>query len=377
MIEVSRHEFEPTRHADGRQSPARSIFALSLGLIVMVCVTATASAEPPQTAPGSGATGAAASTSEQKVLDQELQQFAKLPVDKAMDAYGSVLVNLRDAESEYDELRLKTHREFVSRCESEFKKRIPSELSETFKRMTDRSVRHSRLLAILKMQESERTAAQVKDASEERRVWKLRHQFDDDVVQGKISDLANLQKSTAQPIKEKEAKVQALRTKADKLEPKLFPRLSRDQVVILRRFVNVSTRAHDTILDELKAKLDAAAKESSLKEIQCRVPPELEAAFRRTTDRKARDQRRLDLTELHGAERTAAKRKDAAEEQKIREIADAVVAEMKRQEGPMTIKADLDASDVQEKINLQEEKCTSHRARSQRLEDLLNAKDGR
>jgi len=43
----------------------------------------------------------------------------------------------------------------------------------------------------------------------------------------------------------------------------------------------------------------------------------------------------------------------------------------------MTVKADLDTSRIQQQIDWQEEKCASHRARTQKLEDLLNAKDGR
>jgi len=321
MIEVSRDEFEPTRHADGGQSAVPSIVALSLGLIVMVCVTATASAEPPQTAPGSGATGAAAPIPARNALEEELQQFAKLPVDKAMKAYWKGLVEVWQAESEYDRLRLQADQAFTSRCESEFKKRVPGDLAETFKRMTDRSATQARFSAIWKMQEPERAAAVARDAAEEQRVWKLRRQFDDELEHGKIAELAKSKSETAERIKAEDSKIQSLRARAEKFEANLFPRMSRDQVVTMRQFVNPHTRFEEDKLEELKKTLGDTMKESSLKEIQCRMPPELDAAFRRATDRKAREQRRDETRMLHGAERTAAKRKDADEDRKLHEIA--------------------------------------------------------
>ncbi len=175
----------------------------------------------------------------QGALEAELQQFAKLPVDRAMKAYWKGLIEAWDAESEYDRLRLQADQAFTRQCENEFKKRVPVDLADTFKRMTDRAARHARLLTIWKMQEPERAVAEAKDAAEEERVWKLRQQFDDEQEQGKVSELTNSKNETAQRLKAEDSKIQALRARAGKFEGNLFPRMSRDQVATMR---NSSTR---------------------------------------------------------------------------------------------------------------------------------------
>src|ERR1700733_12859732 len=304
----------------------------------------------------------------QGALEAELQQFAKLPVDRAMKAYWKGLIEAWDAESEYDRLRLQADQAFTRQCENEFKKRVPVDLADTFKRMTDRAARHARLLTIWKMQEPERAVAEAKDAAEEERVWKLRQQFDDEQEQGKVSELTNSKNETAQRLKAEDSKIQALRARAGKFEGNLFPRMSRDQVATMRQFVNPNTRLEEDKLAELKKALDATAKRSSLKEVESRMRPELEAAFRRASD---------PALMMNRADGDAAQRKQAEDDGKLRDLAIAIAKETKLHGPPMTMKADIDATDLPNRIAWQEEKCSNRRAISMKLEDVLNAKDGR
>ncbi|HET6327055.1 MAG TPA: hypothetical protein VFG04_20410 [Planctomycetaceae bacterium] len=310
----------------------------------------------------------------QVALEAELQQFANLPVDKAMKAYWKGLIEVWDAESEYDRLRLEADQAFKRQCEDEFKKRVPADLADAFKRMTDRAARHARLLTIWKMQEPERAAAEAKDAAEEERVWKLRQQFDDEQKQGKIPEL--IKNEASQRLKAEDSKIQALRARAGKFEANLFPRMSRDQVVTMRQFVNPNTRLEEDKLAELKKTLNATAMESSLKEVESRMRPELEAAFRRASD-DTLSGRRLETGMMNRADGDAAQRKDAEDDGKLRDLAIAIAKETKLHGLLMTTKADIDATDLPNRIAWQEEKCASRRATSMKLEDLLNAKDGR
>jgi len=309
----------------------------------------------------------------QVALEAELQQFANLPVDKAMKAYWKGLIAVWDAESEYDRLRLEADQAFTRQCENEFKKRVPADLADTFKRMTDRAARHARLLTIWKMQEPERAAAEAKDTAEEERVWKLRQQFDDEQKQGKIPEL--IKNEASQRLKTEDSKIQALRARAGKFEANLFPRMSRDQVVTMRQFVNPNTRLEEDKLAELKKTLNATAMESTLKEIESRMRPELEAAFRRASDDALSG--RLETWMMNRADGDAAQRKDAEDDGKLRDLAIAIAKETKLHGLLMTTKADIDATDLPNRIAWQEEKCASRRATSMKLEDLLNAKDGR
>jgi len=257
---------------------------------------AAAVVEPPQkqraSAPGVPAPDDAASRSSPaaaapSTLEEQLQQFAKMQPDKALQVYFQAITQEDNLESEREPLREKAWQAYNREFESLFRSRIPKDLGDALKRMMDRSVRHKRVLEIAKMQGPERAAALAKDSGEEQRIWKIRRQVLDEVKEGKTPGFANFvdtNKDTGQPLKTLETKLQELQTKVDKFEANLFPRLNHDELAEARRFTYVYMSPDDGRLKELQKTRDEMATASALKEVESRTPPELEDAFRREND---------------------------------------------------------------------------------------------
>jgi hypothetical protein len=383
MFQASRPELtrvlEPARGTCATRSSAST--ARSCALIAIVCAGGVASAEPPQAGPGSRApASASAAPSAPKTVEKELEQFTKLPVDKAVFMYLKLLYEIRDPEAECERLRLQGHREFIARRESEFRKRVPADLAETFKRMTDRSARHARVLAISKMQVPERTAAVAKDSAQEQHVWKLRRQFDEERAKDQIPTLtsaASARTETGQRVREQESKLAALWAKADKMEANLFPRMSREEVTEMRKWPGFSALYEEEELDKLQGKYEAAWKSARAKELQARVPPELEAELAREENRARQRKRADEIRDMDSDAAMAARRKEAEERRKLNELFEAIEGEIKRDCPPLTIKADVDATALEEQYSWQKEKVATHRALSKKIEDLFEAKNGR
>jgi hypothetical protein len=368
----SRSKCSRTDDPAERPSSAWSIVATCFGLL---WVGSIAYAEPPQTAASSAASGSTVSaTAQQKTLEAELQQFAKLPVDKAIVVYRKALREESGAQSAYEPLQEQVHREYVAKYESIFKGSVPQDLKDAFKRMANRDARRGRLVEISQMKEAERGSAVAKDAAEDRRLEKLRQQFDDDLDHDRIPAVLNFvssNKGTARRVQEQEANLHAVQAKVDKFEASLFPRLEHDQVVEVRRFVySELERAKDELQARMKA-IDDICNEAMPKELHSMTPPELDNVLRKNLDPEAATVRRL--VELHSmapSDRKAALRKDAEENRKFEEISKRFDNDLKRRGLPLTVKFDLDAKEALKRKFWQQGKIARLQARFDKLDAL-------
>jgi hypothetical protein len=328
------------------------------------------------TAPGS----APPATAAPQTVDEELQQFAKMPADKALQVYFEALTQEVNIEEEREPLRDKARQAYLKECESVFRSRIPKDLEDVFQRLRDRSVRQKRVLEVAKMPGPERAAALAKDSAEEQRIWKLRRQFDDEVNDHKILGFVNFVNTneTAQPLKTLETKLQQLQTKIDKYEANLFPRLTHDQIAEARRLAYVYMRPDENRLKEFEKTRDEMTTASLLKELEVRAPPELAAAARRWANPDATRKRLQEILELPSSrEQEAAREKDAEEGRKLEKIWDVINEEITWMGAPLAVQIELDAAnDIRKKCAWQKEKCDRHRARSKKLEESLNATFG-
>jgi hypothetical protein len=319
--------------------------------------------------------------SEPKTLGAELDEFAKMPTNRALQVYFQALAQEDKLESEREPLREKAWQAYIGKFESLFRSRIPKDLGDALKRMMDRSVRHKRVLEIAKMKESDRAAALAKDSAEEQRIWKIRGQVLDEIKQGKTPGFANFvdtNQETGTSLKTLETKLQELQTKVDKYEANLFPRLNHDELAEVRRFTYVYMSPDDDRLKELQKTRDEMTAASALKEVQSRTPPELEAAFRRENDSDAALKRAQEIIDLPSPrEQEAARQKDEEDLRKLKELLAIIKEEITRMGLPLSVQADLDAKGIAQKCEWQEEKCSRHHTRSKKLEEYFNASFGR
>jgi hypothetical protein len=338
-------------------------------------------ASPPSPPLEAGAPESPAPTGEApKTPEAELERFAKLPTDKALQVYFQALRQEVDMESEREALRDKARQAYLKEYEALFASRIPKDLEDAFKRMTDRSVRRKRVLEIAKMQGPERAAALAKDSAEERRIWKLRQQFREERHSNEagyagFANFVNTNKESGQRLKTLQSKLQELQTKIDKSEVNLFPRLAHEQIVEARIFVHVDLRVDEDRLEELKKKFDEVSLAAVEKEIESRTPPELEAALRRENDSAVRSKREEEIANLPSSgEREAAQQKDAEEERRMQVSWAVISEEIASMGGPLAVQVlDLVPTDLKYKCECQEKKCARGRARSNKLEEYLNA----
>ncbi len=281
-----------------------------------------------------------------------------------------------DGERIRDKARQAYNREY----ESVFRSRIPKDLETALRRMTDRAVRHKRVLEVAKMPGHERPAALAKDSAEEQRISKLRRQFMDEVNEHKILGFVNFVNTseTAQSLKTLDTKLQQLQTKIDKFEANLFPRLTRDQLDDARTFARVAMRADEGRLEDLEKTRDEMTTASLLKELEARSTPELGAALRRWNNPDATFKRLHEILELPSREQKVARQKDAEEDRKLEKIWAVIDEEVTSMFGPLAVQIDLDAAnDIRKKCGWQKEKCDRHHARSKKLEEYWKATFGR
>jgi hypothetical protein len=328
------------------------------------------------TAPGS----APPATAAPQTIDEELQQFAKMPADKALQVYFEALTQEVNIEEEREPLRDKARQAYNREYESVFRSRIPKDLETALRRMTDRAVRHKRVLEVAKMPGHERPAALAKDSAEEQRISKLRRQFMDEVNEHKILGFVNFVNTseTAQSLKTLDTKLQQLQTKIDKFEANLFPRLTRDQLDDARTFARVAMRADEGRLEDLEKTRDEMTTASLLKELEARSTPELGAALRRWNNPDATFKRLHEILKLPSREQKVARQKDAEEDRKLEKIWAVIDEEVTSMFGPLAVQIDLDAAnDIRKKCGWQKEKCDRHHARSKKLEEYWKATFGR
>jgi len=377
MLELSDFPCIDLLHAGGNARGRRLADAPSwvrgVALILIVFAAGLVSAEPPaQTAPGVPSPGSTApATPASKALEQELQQFAKLPVDKGIEAYSKALTQMREVEDEYERRWIENDRDFHVRSNSEFKKRVPAELAEAFKRMTDRSARHAWVVALSKVPDAKREAASAKDAEQREQIWAVRGQFENELNQGKIPALNQM----GQRLQEQETKLRAHWVRVYKMEAILFPRMSREDILEVRKWPAFNALAEETKVLQLSEEVSAILKKAGEQDEDAWVPPELQAELANWRDPEGFSNRQFEINHIEDSKaRETAKVKYSEDRDKLKDIFLALRREENKNGFSLTTLADWHTAPAQTQKDWHRVKAIRYGARLKKIEDTLARK---
>jgi hypothetical protein len=279
-------------------------------------------------------------------LDERLEHFQQLDFDKAQAIHHQAWDKHDREQAELLTFQARLHHDFIEQCVIEFGRRIPANLIDAFLRKTSRGYRDRSEVQVSNMNASDHKAAREKQAADDKRLEQQQQEYEVELSH-KLPDSVNYiasETDLAQLVKGQAAKVDALRSECERLEAAFLSRIDVNLLVSEYQRTRLDLQAAENKLASLSDRFDTASVWSSEDENPT-LANDFEIAFRDMIDRADKHKRSVQSSSTI------------------------------QQNGlPDALKRDVAASDLDRQSAAHDYKCTTLRARRDRIKALLKAK---